>query len=231
MHLAMLRQQTEFTGFSDEELVDLARQGGENAVRALVKRNNQRLFRVARAVLRNDGEAEDVVQETYVRAFTNLETFRGGSRFATWLTRIALNEALGRVRRRKPVAELAELDIAVGGGGRVIMFPTSMTPPGADSELDRGQVRAFLEKAVDDLPESFRLVFILRDIEEMSTEETANQLSLKPETVKTRLHRARGLMRKAIEKRFAPNFAGLFPFDGARCEQMADRVIGRLRGV
>ena len=111
------------------------------------------------------------------------------------------------------------------------MFPTSMTPPGADSELDRGQVRAFLEKAVDDLPISFRLVFILRDIEEMSTEETANQLSLKPETVKTRLHRARGLMRKAIEKRLSGSFAELFPFDGARCERMADRVIGRLRGA
>lgn len=230
MRLAMLRQQAELTGLSDEDLVDLARQGGENAVRALIKRNNRRLFRVARAVLRNDGEAEDVVQETYVRAFTNLETFRGGSRFSTWLTRIALNEALGRVRRRKPVAELAEPDSATGGG-RVIMFPTSMTPPSADSELDRGQVRAFLEKAVDDLPETFRLVFILRDIEEMSTEETANQLSLKPETVKTRLHRARGLMRKAIEKRLSGSFSELFPFDGARCERMADRVIGRLRGI
>ena len=93
MQLAMLRQQTELKGFSDEELVGLARQGGENAVRELIKRNNQRLFRVARAVVRNDGEAEDIVQETYVRAFTSLEAFRGDSRFTTWLTRIALNEA------------------------------------------------------------------------------------------------------------------------------------------
>lgn len=228
MQLAMLRQQTEIEGLGDEDLVDLARRGGENAVRALIKRNNQRLFRVARAGLRNDGEAEDVVQETYVRAFTNLETFRGDSGFATWLTRIALNEALGRVRRRKPAADLSELD-AAAGGGRVIMFPTSMAPPGADSELARSQVRAFLEKAVDDLPEAFRLVFILRDIEEMSTEETANQLSLKPETVKTRLHRARSLMRKAIEKRLSASFSELFPFDGARCARMADRVVERLR--
>jgi RNA polymerase sigma-70 factor (ECF subfamily) len=231
MQLAMLRQQTELKGFSDEELVDVARQGGENAVRALIKRNNQRLFRVARAIVRNDGEAEDIVQETYVRAFTNLETFRGDSRFATWLTRIALNEAFGRVRRRKPIAELTELDTAISRGGSVIMFPTSLTTPGADSELARGQVRDFLEKAVDDLPEAFRLVFILRDIEEMSTEETANQLSLKPETVKTRLHRARSLMRKTIKKRLSATFSELFPFDGARCERMADQVIDRLRSA
>jgi RNA polymerase sigma-70 factor (ECF subfamily) len=226
MQLAVLREQIELKGYSDEELVDLARQGGENAVRALIKRNNQRLFRVARAVVRNDGEAEDVVQEAYVRAFTNLQTFRGDSRFTTWLTRIALNEALGRVRRQRSTAELSELD---AGGGSVIMFPTSLTPSGADSELARGQVRALLEKAIDDLPESFRLVFILRDLEEMSTEETANQLSLKPETVKTRLHRARNMMRKAIEKRLSATFSDLFPFDGARCERMADRVVERLR--
>ena len=102
---------------SDEELVALARQGSESAVRALIKRNNQRLFRVARAIVRNDAEAEDVVQETYVRAFTSLDAFRGESQFATWLTRIALNEALGRVRRRRPTAELAELDAVPGTRG------------------------------------------------------------------------------------------------------------------
>ena len=230
MQMAVLRRQAELGDRSDEELVALARQGGENAVRALIKRNNRRLFRVARAVMRNDAEAEDVVQEAYVLAFTKLETFRGESQFSTWLTRIALNEALGRVRRRRPSAELAELDVSASAqGGAVIMFPTSLTPPPADSELARSQVRAFLEKAVDDLPDAFRTVFILRDIEEMSIEETANQLSLKPETVKTRLHRARRLMRAAVEKRLAATFSELFPFDGARCERMADRVIGRLR--
>jgi RNA polymerase sigma-70 factor, ECF subfamily len=230
MQMTVLRKQAELGGQSDEELVALARQGDENAIRALIKRNNRRLFRVARAVMRNDAEAEDVVQETYVRAFTKLDSFRGGSQFSTWLTRIALNEALGRMRRRRPTAELAELDVrASAQGGAVIMFPTSLTPPGADSELARSQVREFLEKAVDDLPDAFRTVFILRDIEEMSIEETANQLSLKQETVKTRLHRARRLMRAAVEKRLAATFSELFPFDGARCDRMADRVIGRLR--
>ena len=229
MQMAILRQQAELGGQSDEQLVALARQGGENAVRALIKRNNQRLFRVARAVMRNDAEAEDVVQETYVQAFTKLDTFRGDSQFTTWLTRIALNEALGRVRRRRPSAELAELDVRTSAqGGAVLMFPT-LSPPAADCELARRQVREFLEKAVDDLPDAFRAVFILRDIEEMSIEETAGHLSLKPETVKTRLHRARRLMRAAVEKRLSATFSELFPFDGARCERMADRVIDRLQ--
>ena len=227
MPIAAVRQHAEPSGRSDEELVALARQGSDSAVRVLIKRNNQRLFRVARAVVRNDAEAEDVVQETYVRAFTRLDAFRGESQLATWLTRIALNEALGRVRRRRPTADLAELDAGAGHQG-VIMFPT-LSPPAADAELARGQIREFLERAVDDLPDAFRIVFILRDIEEMSTEETAEQLSLKPETVKTRLHRARRLMRAAVEKRLAATFSELFPFDGARCDRMADRVIGRLR--
>ena len=109
------------------------------------------------------------------------------------------------------------------------MLPTSLKPPGADAELARKQVRDLLEKAIDELPEPFRLVFILRDIEEMSTQDTASQLSLKPDTVKTRLHRARRLIRLAVEKQFSATFSELFPFDGARCERMADRVIKRLR--
>lgn len=231
MQLANLRQQVDLDGRRDEELVALARQGGENAIRALIKRNNQRLFRVARAIMRDDAEAEDVVQEAYVRAFTRLDSFKGDAMFSTWLTRIALNEALTRARKRRPVAELEELDIAAAAnGGQVIMFPTSLTPPGADAELGRRQVRALLEQAIDELPAAFRIVFILRDVEEMSIDETATQLALKPETVKTRLHRARKLMRAAIEKRLSSGFAELFPFNGARCERMADQVVERLRG-
>ncbi len=228
MQLAVLRQQTELERLSDEDLVAMARQGGENAVRLLIRRNNRRLFRVARAVLRDDGEAEDVVQETYVKAFTKLDSFRGEALFSSWLTRIALNEALGRARRQRPQTGLEVLNDATAGG-QVIMFPTSSQPAPADAELARSQVRDFLQKAVDELPDAFRLVFVLRDIEELSTEATASQLSLKPETVKTRLHRARRLLRGAIERRLATTFSELFPFDGARCERMADRVIERLR--
>lgn len=231
MRMTVARPRLDREGSSEEELVHLARQRDEAAIRLLIKRNNRHLFRVARAVVCDDAEAEDIVQETYVSAFTKLDSFRGHSRFSTWLTRIALNEALGRSRKRRPAAELAEVDAEDGrNGGPVIMFPTSLKPPGADTELARKQVRELLEKAVDDLPDPFRLVFILRDVEEMSTDETAIQLSLKPETVKTRLHRARRLMRLAIEKQLSGTFSELFPFDGVRCERMADRVIDRLFG-
>lgn len=231
MHVATVRHEAKVGGYGDEELVDLARQGEEGAIRALIKRHNQRLFRVARSVVRDDAEAEDIVQETYVRAFTRLDSFRGDSLFSTWLTRITLNEALGRTRRKRPTTEFEKLDAlnADRSGGGVIMFPTLVAPAASDAELARKQIREFLERAVDDLPEDFRIVFVLRDIEDMSTEETASQLSLKPETVKTRLHRARRLMRAAIEKRLSPTFSGLFPFDGARCDRMADRVVARFR--
>lgn len=230
MQQAALKPGQDLHGCSDEDLVGLARHGSESAVRLLVGRHNRRLFRVARAVVRDDAEAEDIVQETYARAFTSLQSFEGAARFSTWLTRIALNEALGRLRRRRPSTEIGEAEAA--GGLRaegVIMFPVSSMPPGGDSELARKEIREFLERAVDELPEPFRIVFVLRDIEELNVDETAHELSLKPETVRTRLHRARRMLRAAVEKRLAPSFSTLFPFDGARCADMADRVVRGLK--
>ena len=214
---------------SEAALVAQARQGSEAAIRRLIKANNQRLFRVARGVLRNDAEAEDVVQATYVKAFTHLDAFREEARFTTWLTRIALNDALGRMRKRRPTAELAALDAAAeADAGLAALFPISLVPLPADSEADRTEMRKLLEHAIDELPEAFRLVFILRDIEGLSAAEAASQLAIKPETVKTRLHRARQLLRATIEQRIAGSFADVFPFDGARCDNMADRVIATL---
>jgi RNA polymerase sigma-70 factor (ECF subfamily) len=211
-------------------LVDLARRRDEGAIRLIIKRNNQRLFRTARSVVRNDAEAEDVVQETYVKAFTNLAAFRGDAQLSTWLTRIALNEALGRVRRRRPTAALEAVDLEGSrAGGRILAFPTSLpASPDPEMEASRGQVRELLERAVDSLPDGFRAVFVLRDIEGMSMEETAEQLRIKPETVKTRLHRARKLLRARIEEEVTGAFSSLFPFDGRRCASMADRVLNRL---
>ena len=228
MQLAVSAARFELATLGDEALVAMARNGDESAVRTLVARHNQRLFRVARGVVRNDSEAEDVVQAAYVRAFTSLDSFRGEAQLTTWLTRIALNEALGRVRRRRPTVELAELD-AGSNEGRLIMFPSSLMPASPETEAARGQVRHVIEAAVDRLPELFRIVFILRDVEGLSTEETAAQLSIKAETVKTRLHRARKLMRAAIAERLSTAFGDIFPFDGARCADMADRVVERLR--
>jgi len=226
----VMRPRSERAGLGEAELVELARRGDESAIRLLIERNNQRLFRAARSVLRNDGEAEDVVQATYVKAFTALQSFRGDASFSTWLTRIALNEAVSRFRRRKLTSELEALDQAVSAdAGLVSLFPLSLAPLPADTEAARSEMRRLLETAIDGLPEGFRTVFVLRDVEGLSTEETAEHLKLKPETVKTRLHRARRMLRLVLEEQLRGSFAELYPFDGARCAHMADRVIAVMR--
>jgi RNA polymerase sigma-70 factor (ECF subfamily) len=211
-----------------EGLVALARTGEEPAVRTLMQMHNRRLFRLARSVLRDDAEAEDVVQATYVQAFTGLTGFRGDAAFSTWLTRIALNEALGRVRRRRPTVELSDIETEQEAG-RVLIFPHSPAPPSPEAEAARRQVREVLEQAIDQLPDSFRLVFVLRDVEGLSIEETAESLGVVAETVKTRLHRARKLMRAAVEKAISPSFSELFPVGGDHCARISDRVIAALR--
>ena len=216
----------------EDDLVALARAGRESAIRKIVQRYNRRLYRVARAVLRDDAEAEDAVQETYVKAFANLDSFRGDAALATWLTRIALNEALGRRRRHKTRADFnASLTGDDPTGASVIMFPSSLSASNPEMDVARQQIRSLLEKAVDELPESFRVVFVLRDIEDMSIEETARQLSIRPQTVKTRLHRARARIRELLRQQFSSAYSDLFPFDGARCVRMADKVILRLRAA
>jgi RNA polymerase sigma-70 factor (ECF subfamily) len=211
----------------DAELVGLARAGSEPAFREIMRRHNRRLYRVARGVVGDPGEAEDVVQETYLRAFAHLGDFRGDAALSTWLTRIALNEALGRKRRRKPTVELKEVD-ALGQSDNVVMFPMSSGRQDPEAAASRGQMRRMLERAVDELPESFRLVFVMREVEEMSVEETAAYLELRPETVRTRLHRARRLLRKSLDERLSAALSEAFSFDGARCARMADAVMARL---
>ena len=210
------------------ELVALARRRDEPAIRELVRRNNQRLFRVARAVLSDDAEAEDVVQETYVKAFTRLDSFEGRALFSTWLTRIALNEAFGRRRRKRPTAELEAIEAAQTGGAELIPFPGSAVPLDPEANASRREMNRLLEELIDGLPAIFRIVFVLREIEEMSTEEVAAFLEIKPTTVKTRLFRARKLLRDAMEARVAQGFGALYPFDGARCTRLADRVVEAL---
>lgn len=217
------------TGLSDTDLVTLMRRGDEAAFAIVIQRHNRRLFRVARSVIRDDAEAEDVVQEAYVRAFRNLDGFRGEARLSTWLTRIALNEALDRMRRRRPNVPLTAIDDA-GGGQESSLMSLFTGAAAADPErsASRAEIRRLVEDAIDALPSAFRTVFVLREIEGMSIEETASELDLKPETVKTRLHRARRQLRSALEDTLAAALNDAFPFDGARCTKMAERVLARL---
>lgn len=220
----------DLTATVDGELVTLALARDEAAVREIVRRYNQRLFRSARSIVRNDADAEDVVQAGYVRAFTHLKSFRGESALSTWLTRIVLNEALGRVRRQRPTTGLEAIEAAqASGSAQIIQFPLMQDHPDPETAMSRLEVRELLEQAVDNLPDAFRAVFVLRDVEELSAEETAAQLDIKPETVNTRLFRARRRLRELLAERLSPVFGSLFPFDGERCVHMADRVVEQLR--
>jgi RNA polymerase sigma-70 factor (ECF subfamily) len=192
---------------SDEELVGRVRARDEFAVRELTTRYNRRLYRLARGIVRNDAEAEDVVQAAYVRAFTSLDRFRGESAFGTWLTRIALNEALGRVRSRRPTVDWP------GGGeepirAQILQFPSASSSVDPEETMARREMQALLEG--------------------LSIEETAELFGLRPETVKTRVHRARARLRISLESRLGAEMRGLFPFDGARCHRMTDAVVRRL---
>jgi RNA polymerase sigma-70 factor, ECF subfamily len=214
------------TGTSDAELVARALARDEAAVRTIMQANNRRLYRIARGILRNDSEAEDVVQETYVRAFTHLQDFRGDSSLATWLARIAMNEALGRLRRARPSVDFSTLAPGVLEA-QIIQFPLSSSEDPERSMAQR-EIQVVVEHAIDELPDGFRLVFITRVIEGMNVEETAEILGLKPETVKTRLHRARAMLRDNVEKKIGPVVMEAFPFAGKRCERLTDVVLKRL---
>ena len=210
---------------SEGELIRRAKARDEQAVRAILQANNRRLFRIARGILRNDAEAEDVVQETYVRALTHLEGFRGESSLSTWLSRIAMNEAIGRLRGKRLSLDLDSLP-EDRGEAEIIPFPAASSDP--ERSMAQRQIQEVVERAIDQLPEPFRLVFITRVMEEMTVEETAELLSIKPETVKTRLHRARALLRQNVEKEIGPVIMDAFPFAGRRCEQLTEAVLRRL---
>ena len=214
---------------TDESLIALTRDGDGAAFGVIMQRYNRRLFRIARSIVGDDPAAEDVLQEAYMRAYAALPRFRGEAGIGTWLTRIVMNEALGRVRQRRPTEELAVLDRAAHREDtHVIMFPTVRAPADPEAAAARAEVRRLLERAVDDLPDAFRLVFVMRDIEEMSIEETAASLGIPPETVKTRLHRARKLLRRDLDAKLATPLHDSFPFEGGRCARITQAVLTRL---
>ena len=220
----------DYTALEDNALAARLQDGDQEAFRHIMKRCNQRLFRVARGITNNDQEAEDVVQEAYVDAYEKIATFRGEASLLTWLTRIVLNEAYGRLRQRHACVDVQQIEVEQLDPGNVIAFPGGATAEPTVA-LAREQIRRLLERAIDTLPEPFRVVFMLREIEECSVEETASALGIRPETVKTRLHRARRLLRASLEDTLATTLGDAFPFLGSRCDRMTDAVmlrIGRL---
>ena len=213
---------------AESELIDRALRKEEAAVREIIKQYNRRLYRIARSIVRDDSEAEDVLQEAYLRAFSALATFRGDSSLATWLTRIVFNEAVQRLRRRTELPA-STVDPPRTLQAQVIPFPLSGNEP-ADPEraMAQRELCQLLERAIDELPDEFRTVLMARVIEDMSIEETAELLGLRQETVKTRLHRARRLLKTALADHIGPLFSDVFPFAGKRCQRVADAVVKRL---
>jgi len=218
----------DFATASDRDLAARCAARDDSALRHVVAANNQRLFRAAWSILKDRGDAEEAVQAAYVSAFGRIGSFEGRSSLSTWLTRIVINEALGRlraVRRRK--AQLDKAGVLVMDEYRdKLMRGSEAAAP--DAAFAREQLRALLEEAIAGLPDSFRTVFILREIEGLTVEETALALDLPPNTVKTRLLRARRKLQNALAPDVHSALAGSFPFAGADCAAMTERVIAAL---
>jgi RNA polymerase sigma factor (sigma-70 family) len=193
----------------------------------LMRKYNQRLFRIARATLRDDAEAEDALQEAYLAAYRSIGKFRGDAALSTWLSRLVLNECLGRLRRgarRRKVVPIVSAQDEMDA----VSAPDSKRP---ERVVARRQLRALLERKLDELPESFRLVFVLRSVEELSVEETARCLGIPDATVRTRYFRARTRLREALAQEFELAEQDLFDFGGARCARVVDTVLQSLGNV
>jgi RNA polymerase sigma-70 factor (ECF subfamily) len=206
---------------TDEEVVARVLAGDISIFEILMRRYNQRLFRVARAILADDSEAQDVMQEAYMRAFRELATFRGEARFSTWLTRIACHEALARARKRRRLVPIQQ-----GEGGGPPDVPSQTSSP--ERELENRELQAILRKAVEVLPDPLRTVFCLREIEGLSTEETADALALTVENVRVRLHRAKRGLRQTLDERVGREVRRLYLFDGPGCDRMVEAVFARI---
>jgi RNA polymerase sigma-70 factor (ECF subfamily) len=220
---------------SDEEVVARVLGGDTGLFEVLMRRYNQRLFRVARAIVRDETEAEDVMQETYVRAFAALGQFEGRAPWATWLTRIAVNEALARVRRRgrfvsREAADVTEDDMDSDEIGQGVLGGRSSAAraTGPEETASARELSAFVERAVDDLPDGYRMVFMLREVEELSTSETAACLDISEELVKVRLHRGRAELRRLLDARLGSATREVFGFHLSRCDRVVAAVMAQL---
>jgi len=209
---------------SDEEVVARVLAGEGELFEILMRRYNQRLYRIARGILDNDGEAEDVMQDAYVRAYHHLDQFAGRARFATWLTRIAVYEALARARRR---GRAVEIDAMPEVRKESLRELRSAERSPEERAID-GNLKTLLEAAIDRLPAAYRVVLMLRDVEGLSTAATAESLDLEVPAVKTRLHRARAMLRRRMAEQAGAACRDAFAFQGARCDRVVAGVLGRI---
>jgi RNA polymerase sigma-70 factor (ECF subfamily) len=208
----------------DEDIVTRVLAGETGMFEIIMRRHNQLLYRVARAILRNDGEAEDVMQDAYVRAYEHLDQFAGRAKFATWLTRIAVHEALARQHRGTRYQELEPMSEQDGDP----MDRFASLAPNPEQQASNSEVRRLLEEAIENLPDAYRTIFILRDVEDMSTTDTADVLEITEDNVKVRLHRARALLRKNLYARAGMERKDAFNFHAVRCDRVVKNVFERI---
>ena len=217
---------------TDAELVASARAGTASAFEAIMRRNNRLLFRTARGVVADDAEAQDVVQEAYLRAFTSLDSFRGDAALSTWLARIAINVALTAQRKKRRLVQMEargeEEDFPGYSLQENMMCFRAADDESPEAMAERGQVRELLQLAVEKLPPIYRCVFMLRAVEDMSVEETAYCLGVSGDVVKTRFLRARMMLRESLAEEIRPYLQGTFSFAGARCDAVVSHVFAAL---
>lgn len=220
-------------GMPETELIARAAGGDGAAFETIMRRHNRLLFRTARSIVRDDDEAEDIVQDAYLGAWRALANYRGQSRLSTWLVRITANEALGRLRRRKS-AQIIPLEAAMADHEPGIATLLTDAPEhGPEHAVMRGQLGRLMEARIDRLPDAFRIVFVLRAVEEMSVEDVALALDIPEATVRTRFFRARGLLRASLDREMDIALSEAFGFDGVRCDRIVESVLakGRAEGL
>jgi RNA polymerase sigma-70 factor (ECF subfamily) len=210
---------------TDEEVVARVLAGETGMFEIVMRRHNQRLYRVARAILRNDGEAEDVMQDAYVRAYEHLDQFAGRARFSTWLTRIAVHEALARQRRGNRHQEPEPM--SEREGDPMDRFASLAQDP--EQQASNSEIRTLLEQAIEKLPDAYRTIFMLRDVEDLSTTDAAEVLEITEDNVKVRLHRARALLRKSLYARAGMERKEAFNFHALRCDRVVKNVFERIQ--
>ena len=216
----------------DAELAALVAAGDQRAFEVLMRRHNGALYRTARSILRDDAEAEDVVQESYLLAFRKAASFRGEASLATWLTRIVVNEATGRLRKTRRRADIIALvpgASGLEGEEEDAMNAERGAPETPDNAALRAEARRLIEARIDALPDGLRTVFVLRAVEDLSVQETAAALGMLEATVRSQYFRARGLLREALARDFDRAVDSAFSFDGERCDRIVAAVLGRIR--